>query len=87
MLRFDQRQSAAVVNVWNTFAELEQSFALLCGGIEIKHPQMRIEHGRIVMNIKQKKAALNIDMYCDNTHQEFVDVHPLLISKDSNKLD
>lgn len=68
MLRFDQRQSAAAVNVWNTFAELEQPFSLLCSGIEIKHPQMRFENGRVAMRIKQRKDAINIDMYCDNDH-------------------
>ena len=38
MLRWDQRQSDAANNVWNTFDALEQSFSLLCSGIEIKHP-------------------------------------------------
>jgi hypothetical protein len=87
MLRFDQRQSAAAVNVWNTFAELEQPFSLLCSGIEIKHPQTRIENDRVVMHIKQRKDAINIDMYCDNDHQELVDVHPERIIREQAKID
>jgi hypothetical protein len=85
MLRFTERQSDAANNVWNTFDALEQPFSLLCAGIEIKHPQARIENGSFHMNIKQRKDALNIDQYCDNKGQELVDLHPSSISEHEDK--
>lgn len=86
MLRFNQRQSDAANNVWNTFDALEQPFCFLCSGIEIKHPQFRIENGTFHAFIKQRKDSINIDQYCDNDHQELVDLHPGRILNDERKV-
>lgn len=86
-LKFRDYQTPANRNVWNTFQELEQSFSLLCAGIEIKHPQTRIEDGRVVMAIKQRKDAINIDFYCDNKQQELDNIHPKLILESPEKME
>jgi len=49
--------------------ELEYSFDLLCAGIELRQPQVRIKNQQISMSTELKKGPVNIDMYCDNTHQ------------------
>jgi hypothetical protein len=84
--KITSRFSSASVNVWHTFWELEQPFSLLCAGIEIKQPQSRIEDGRYVMTIKQRKDAINIDQYCDNKFQELWDLHPRHMDEDPNKV-
>jgi hypothetical protein len=83
-LRFEQRQSSALVNVWNTFDVVEPPFALLCAGLEIAHPQVRIEDNSVNVRAKLHKPALNIDMYCDNKWQELRGVHPDLIKEDTS---
>jgi hypothetical protein len=44
-----ERLSGAKANVWYSFRELEYSFPLLCGGLELRHPESRFEDGRFVM--------------------------------------
>ena len=64
--KFNNRQSAAAVNVWYTFSELEYSFPLLCAGIELRHPQGVIGSDGFVLYTQQRKDPVNVDMYCDN---------------------
>lgn len=61
-----ERLSGAKANVWYSFRELEYSFPLLCGGLELRHPEARFEDGRFVIQTKLAKDTLNIDEYCDN---------------------
>lgn len=66
--------------------ELEYSFELLCAGIELKQPQALIKNGQISMSTRLRKDPVNIDMYCDNKHQQLIDLHPKLIDQQVEKL-
>ena len=38
------------------------------------------------MSTRLRKDPVNIDMYCDNTHQQLIDLHPKLIDQQVEKI-
>jgi hypothetical protein len=52
VLRVETRQSAARFNTYTTFDIIEPPFALLCSGIQMKHPQISLENGSVHIRAK-----------------------------------